>query len=155
VEIRKWWNASNMLQANYNKFQTLIGEDYLDVAQISYMGRTQHNFTLPKGFKAELMAMYIGPQIWGQGKLQGFGWVDAGVTKSVMKDKLSISVNATDVFRSQLIRVGIDFADIDTHFRQYRSNQGVRFTLKYNFAKGESFKVKSSSGSSDERNRLD
>jgi hypothetical protein len=155
VEIKKWWMTSNMLQVNYNQFQTQIGEDYLDVGQVSYMVRTQQNFTLPKGFKLELMAMYLGPQIWGQGLIEGFGWVDAGLTKSVMKDKLSISVNGTDIFRTQLIKAKVQFADIDTNFKQYRSNQGVRFTLRYNFAKGESFRVKSNSGSSEERNRLD
>jgi hypothetical protein len=155
IEIKKWWNTSNMLQVNYNQFQSQIGEDMLDVGQVSYMVRTQQNFTLPKGFKLELMGMYIGPQLWGQGQIGGFGWVDAGVTKSVMKDKLSISVNGTDIFRSQVIYADVKFADIDTHFRQYRSNQGVRFTLKYNFARGESFGVKSNSGSSEERNRLD
>lgn len=155
VEIKKWWATSNMLQVNYNQFQSQIGEDYLDVEQVSYMVRTQQNFTLPKGFKLELMAMYLGPQIWGQGEIGGFGWVDAGVTKSVMKDKLSISVNGTDLFRTQVINAKVQFADIDTSFRQYRSNQGVRFTLRYNFAKGESFRVKSNSGSSEERNRLD
>ncbi|GAA0877585.1 outer membrane beta-barrel family protein [Algoriphagus jejuensis] len=155
VEIKKWWSTSNMLQVNYNQFQSQIGEDLLDVEQVSYMARSQQNFTLPKGFKMELMAIYLSPQIWGQGQIQGFGWVDAGVTKSVMKDKLSISVNGTDIFRTQLIRAKVDFADIDTNFRQYRSNQGIRFTLKYNFAKGESFRVKSSTGSSEERNRLD
>lgn len=155
VEINKWWNTSNMAQVNYNQFQTPIGDDYLDVDQVSYMVRSQHNFTLPKGFKLEVMGMYLGPQIWGQGDIAGFGWVDAGVTKSVMKDKLAISVNGTDIFRTQLIKANVQFANIDTNFRQYRSNQGVRFTLRYNFAKGESFRVKSNSGSSEERNRLD
>lgn len=155
VEITKWWNTSNMAQANYNQFKSQIGTDFLDVAQISYMVRTQQNFTLPKGFKAEVVGMYLSPQIWGQGQIKGFGWVDAGITKSLMKDKLSLSVNGTDLFRSQVIRAKIDFANIDTGFRQYRSNQGVRFTLRYNFAKGESFRVRSNSGSTDERNRLD
>lgn len=155
IELKKWWNMSNMFQVNYNQFQSQIGEDFLDVAKVSYVARTQQNFTLPKGFKMEVMAMYLGPQIWGQGSIGGFGWVDAGVTKSLMKDKLSLSVNGTDLFRTQVIKANVQFADIDTNFRQYRSNQGVRFTLKYNFAKGESFRVKSNSGSSDERNRLD
>lgn len=155
VEIKKWWNTSNMVQVNYNQFKTPIGEDFLDVDQVSYMVRTQHNFTLPKGFKMELMAMYLGPQIWGQGDIAGFGWIDAGVTKSLMKDKLSLSVNGTDLLRTQVIKARVQFAEIDTNFRQYRSNQGVRFTLRYNFAKGESFRVRSNSGSSEERNRLD
>jgi hypothetical protein len=155
VEIKKWWTTSNMLQVNYNQFKTPIGGDFLDVEQVSFMVRSQQNFTLPKGFKFEVMGMYLGPQIWGQGSIGGFGWVDAGVTKSVMKDKLSLSVNGTDLFRTQVIRANIQFADIDTNFRQYRSNQGIRFTMRYNFAKGESFRVRSNTGSTEERNRLD
>ncbi|MHA7130578.1 TonB-dependent receptor [Algoriphagus namhaensis] len=154
VQIREWWGTSNMLQVNYNRFKSQIGDDYLDNAQTSFMVRSQHNLTLPKGFKVEVMGMYLGPQIWGQGQIEGFGWVDAGVTKSIMKDKLTIAVNATDLFRTQVIRAKIDFADIDTGFRQYRSNQGVRFTLRWRFAKGDSFRVNQSSGSEEERSRL-
>ena len=155
VEITTWWTTSNMLQVTYNQFQTRLGEDFLDVDQISYLVRSQQNFSLPKGFKLEVMGMYLGPQIWGQGAVGGFGWVDAGVTKSLMKDKLAISVNGTDIFRTQFINANVQFADIDTSIRQYRSNQGLRFTLTYNFSKGESFRVKSSTGSTEERNRLD
>lgn len=155
LQIREWWSTSNMVQVTYNRFKSQIGDDYLDNAQTSYMLRTQHNLNLPKGFKLELIGMYLGPQIWGQGMIDGFGWVDAGITKSIMKDKLTIAVNGTDLFRTQVIYADIKFADIDTNFRQYRSNQGVRFTVKYNFSKGESFRVKSNSGSSEERNRLD
>jgi Outer membrane receptor proteins, mostly Fe transport len=155
VEITKWWNASNMVQVTYNRFKSQIGDDFLDTDQVSFMARTQHNLTLPKGFKFELVGMYVGPQIWGQGTIKGFAWVDAGVTKTLMKDKLTLSVNGTDLFRSQIIRANVDFADINTGFRQYRSNQGVRFTLRWRFAQGESFRVRSSTGSSEERNRLD
>lgn len=155
VDIKEWWATSNMVQVNYNRNKSQIGDDYLDNANTSFMIRSQHNFVLPLGFKAELMGIYLGPQIWGQGEIAGFGWVDAGVTKSIMKDKITLSVNGTDLFRTQVIKAKVDFADIDTSFRQYRSNQGVRFTLKYNFSKGESFRVKSNSGSSEERNRLD
>ena len=155
VEIQKWWSSSNMVQANYNQFKSQLGQDFLDVAQISYMLRSQQNFNLPKGFKMEVVGMYLSPQLWGQGQIKGLAWVDAGATKSLMKDKLSLSVNGTDLLRSQVIRAKVDFADIDTSFRQYRSNQGVRLTLRYHFSKGESFRVRSSSGSTEERNRLD
>jgi hypothetical protein len=155
VDIKDWWATSNMVQVNYNRFKSQIGDDYLDNSQTSFMVRSQHNLTLPLGFKVEVMGIYLGPQIWGQGEIAGFGWVDAGVTKSILKDKITLSVNGTDLFRTQVIKANVEFADIDTNFRQYRSNQGVRFTLKYNFSKGESFWVKSNSGSSEERDRLD
>ena len=155
VELAKWWNSSNLVQVNYNKFKSLIGTDILDISQVSYLVRTQHNFNLPKGFKFELVGIYLSPQIWGQGEIKGFGWVDAGMTKSLMKDKLSLSINGGDLFRTQWIRASINFADIDTQIRQYRNDQSVRFTLRYNFSKGQSFRVNSNSGSSEERKRLD
>ena len=155
VELAKWWNTSNLVQVNYNKFKSLLGTDILDISQVSYLVRTQHNFNLPKGFKMELVGIYLSPQIWGQGEIKGFGWVDAGITKSVMKDKLSLSINGGDLFRTQLIRAAIDFAAIDTQIRQYRNDQSVRFTLRYSFSKGQSFRVNSNSGSSEERKRWD
>lgn len=155
VEFASWWNSSNLVQVNYNKFKSLLGADILDISQVSYVLRTQHNFNLPKGLKLELVGIYLSPQIWGQGELRGFGWVDAGVSKSFLKDKLSLSVNAGDLFRSQVIRAKVDFADIDTRIYQYRNTQNARITLRYNFAKGQSFRVNSNSGSSEERKRLD
>jgi hypothetical protein len=155
VEFASWWNSSNLVQVNYNKFKSLLGADILDISQVSYVLRTQHNFNLPKGLKLELVGIYLSPQIWGQGELRGFGWVDAGVSKSFLKDKLSLSVNGGDLFRSQVRRVKVDFADIDTSFRQYGNTQNARITLRYNFSKGQSFRVNSNSGSSEERNRLD
>ncbi len=155
IELTKWWNSSNLVQVNYNKFKSQLGKDVLDVSQVSYLLRTQHNFNLPKGFKLELVGIYLSPQIWGQGEIGGFGWVDAGMTKSLMKDKLSLSINGGDLFRTKWIRAAIDFSDIDTQIRQYRNDQNVRITLRYNFSKGQSFRVNSNSGSSEERKRLD
>ena len=155
VEIRPWWNASNMLQANHKKWTSMIGEAKLDVSQFSYMFRTQQNLVLPKGFKVEVVGMYLGPQLFGQARIKSFGWVDAGITKSFKDEKLTMTLNGTDLFRSQIIRADIQFDQIDTSFRQYRSNQGFRLTLRYKFSKGESFRVSERSGSTEERNRLD
>jgi hypothetical protein len=155
VELTTWWNTSNMVQANYSKWNSLIGDALLDVSQISYMLRSQHNMILPSGFKFELVGMFLGPQLFGQAQLRSFGWVDAGLTKSFSKDKFTLTVNGTDLFRTQVIRANVQFDNIDTSFRQYRNIQGVRFTLRYKFAKGESFRVSNRSGSAEERNRLD
>lgn len=155
LEIRPWWSTSNMIQVNYNKWNSMIGEALLDVEQTSYMLRSQQNITLPEGFKLEMVGMYLGPQLWGQAMLKSFGWVDAGVTKSFKKDKLTLTINGTDLFRTQVIRANVQFDKIDTSFRQYRSNQGVRLTLRYKFAQGENFRISNRSGSTEERNRLD
>lgn len=155
VEIRPWWNTSNMLQINNSSWKSMIGDALLDVSQTSFTVRSQHTISLPAGFKAEVMGMYIGPSQYGQAFIKGFGWVDAGLSKNIMKDKMTITVNGTDLFRTQFIRANVQFDNIDTRFEQYRSNQGIRFTLRYKFAQGENFRVSNRSGSVEERNRLD
>lgn len=155
VELSSYWNTANLVQVNYNKFNSRFGQDLLDVNQVSYLLRTQHNFTLPEGFKLEVVGLYLSPQIWGQGEIQGFAWVDAGLSKSLLKDKLTLAINGGDIFRSQIIYANVNFADINMSFRQYRNNQNFRITLRYKFAKGENFRVNSSSGSAEERKRLD
>lgn len=154
-EIKKWWNTNNMVQVTNSRWKSMIGDALLDVSQTSLTVRSQHTINLPKGFRAELMGMYVGPAQYGQASIKGFGWVDAGISKDILKDKLSLTVNGTDLFRTQIIRANVQFDNIDTKFEQYRSNQGVRFTLRYKFAKGENFRVSNRSGSTEERNRLD
>jgi hypothetical protein len=154
-QFAKWYNMSNMLQVNHNKFKSWIGDALLDVQQTSFMIRTQHNIILPKSYRLEVIGMYMGPQLMGQGLIRSLGWMDAGVTKSLMKDKMTLTVNATDVFASQIYRARIKFDNIDAGFSQYRNTQAVRVTMRYNFSKGEKFKVNSRSGSTEERNRLE
>jgi hypothetical protein len=153
-QFKKVYNMSNMIQVNHNKFRSLLDNQMLDVQQTSYTLRSQHNIMLPKGFKLELIGMYIGPQLFGQGLMNSFGWVDAGVTKSMMKDKLTLTVNGGDLFATQRYNARIQFANIDAGFTQYRNTQSVRFTARYNFSKGEKFRVNTRTGSAEERNRL-
>lgn len=154
-DITKWWSTSNMLQVYYNRFQSPLGTEMLDMEQVSGMFRSQHTLSLPKGYKMEIMGLYLSPFLEGQTKIQGVGWVDAGMTKSFKKDKFSLTVNATDVFRTQVFRVNVLFDQIDTRIEQYNSNQGIRVTLRYRFSHGEQFRVANRSGSKEEQNRLD
>ncbi len=154
VEIAKWWNTSNMIQLYNSKYQSMIGTEMFDISQLSYMARTQHNITLPKGFKVEMVGMYLSPFVEGQIKINGFGWVDAGITKSFKDDKFSLTVNGTDLFRTQRIKGNVSFDKINTDIRQYNNNQGVKVTLRWKFSRGENFKVTERSGSTEERDRL-
>ena len=154
VELTKWWSTNNMVQVYYNRFQSPIGDQLLDMEQVSGIFRSQHTLNLPKGFKMEVTGMYLSPFLEGQARIKGVGWVDAGLTKSFKDDKISLTVNATDVLRTQVFRVNVNFDQIDTRIQQYNNNQAVRFTLRYRFNYGEKFRVDQRSGSKEEQDRL-
>jgi len=155
VEFADWYSTSNMLQFNHDRFQSQIGDELLDVGQFSFMARTQHNINLPKGFRVELVGIYRSPARDGQLIMNSMAWLDAGVSKSFFEDKLSLTVNGTDLLRTQRFRGSINFDRINTDVSQYNSMQGVRMTLRWKFAQGENFKVSQTSGSTEERKRLD
>ncbi|MBD3630416.1 MAG: TonB-dependent receptor [Cyclobacterium sp.] len=155
VEFADWYSSSNMLQFNGNTFQSQLGDELLDERQFSFMARTQHNINLPKGFKVELIGIYRSPFRDGQLKIDAMSWMDAGVTKTFLDDKISLTVNGTDIFRTMRFKGNIDFHRINTDVQQYNSMQSVRFTLRWKFAQGEQFKVSQRSGSTEERNRLE
>jgi len=49
----------------------------------SFIGQIANiNFNLPKGYQTGSNGMYLVHKFWGQGSIESFGWVDAGVTKS-------------------------------------------------------------------------
>lgn len=155
VEFAEWYSTSNMLQLNGNTFQSQLGEELLDEKQFSFMVRSQHNLLLPKGFKLEMVGMYRSPFRDGQLVIQGMSWVDAGITKTFYEDKLSLTLNGSDIFRTMKFKGNIDFDRIDTDVKQYNSMQSIRFTLRWKFSQGEQFNVSQRSGSTEERNRLE
>jgi hypothetical protein len=155
VELAEWYATTNMLQFNAKRFQSQLESGLLDVSQFSFMARTQHNITLPKGFKIEMVGMYLSPFREGQVKIKGLAWMDAGVTKSFNDDKFSLTINGNDLFRTQRFNVFINFDQINTDVRQYNNTQALRVTLRWKFAQGENFRVSQRSGSTEEQNRLD
>ncbi|GAB3665992.1 outer membrane beta-barrel family protein [Echinicola sediminis] len=155
VDIAEWYSTSNMLHLYYKTYESQIGDEFLDMQQVSYMARSQHNITLPKGFKVELVGMYLSPFLEGQLEAKGFGWIDAGVTKTFKDDKFALTLNGNDLFRMRNFRGKVKFDKIDTEVRQYNSQQSIRLTFRWKFSKGENFKVSNRSGSTEERNRLD
>ncbi|MDN3669433.1 outer membrane beta-barrel family protein [Echinicola jeungdonensis] len=155
LEIADWWTVDNMLHFYHKNYQSQLGDELLDVGQFSWMARVQQNIRLPKGFKVELVGMYLSPFLEGQLDAEGMGWVDAGITKTFKNEKFTLTLNGNDILRTRRFRGKVTFDKINTDIRQYNSQQSVRLTFRWKFSKGEQFKVSNRSGSTEERNRLD
>lgn len=156
VEFAPWYTSNHTIQVSNNTFQSQLGDEMLDVSQISMMARTQHNLTLGKGWKAELVGTYMSRSRYGgQMVLNGLAWVDAGITKSFKDDKWSMSINGSDLLRTQRFTGNISFDQINTDVVQYNNIQSIRVGIRWKFSQGENFGVSQQNGSTEERNRLD
>ncbi len=80
----------------------------------SWSARLMNNFTLPRGFTAQLSGFYRSPMVMIQGEMKAMYSADMAVRKSVMNNNGTITLRLSDVFNTQ-------------RFQMY--NYGDNFTL--------------------------
>lgn len=153
--IAKWWDVTT----NLNLYRSKINTSNLNVesqdALISWFGKLNNNFKLPKNFVIQLSADYqskanlpvtqnqgqMGPpgmqaQSSSQGYIKPFWGVDVAFKKSFLKEnKASVTLSFSDIFRT---RANEQISQSDIFYQDYyrlNNPQMVRLNLSYRFGK--------------------
>lgn len=153
LQITPKWGMNNNVIFAYQDYTTILDEQSIENEQVFFMAQSTNNFQLPKGLKLEISTGYQGPLAHGLYKIESQWWVDAGIKRSFMDDKLDLSLNVSDIFRSRQV---IGSANIDGNinfFDQYFSAQSFKINLRYMFNKGEKFEMKKRNTNLEELNR--
>lgn len=168
--ISKWWD----LTTNLNLYESKINTSNLGVASqdalLSWFGKLNNNFKLPKNFTIQLSADYQskanlpvtqntnqqGPpgqqaQSSSQGYIKPFWGVDMAIKKSFFKQQqASVTLSASDIFRT---RYNEQISQSDIFYQDYyrlNNPQTIRLSLSYRFGKmdlgGSKRKTKQSGG---------
>lgn len=137
VKILKNWDTSNTLVIAYNEYNTMIDKQQVINDQVYYMLQSNHTILLPWKLKGEINGTYQGPAAYALYRIDPRWWVNVGLKKSFMEEKLEVSVNANDIFHTQHLIVSADVgegnvSDWDQYFRQ----RNIGFTLRYKFSRG-------------------
>jgi outer membrane receptor protein involved in Fe transport len=135
LPITKWWFSFTNLSANYSKYQTVVNNNLVNLDAAGFFGRTQHTFTLPKGFSTELVFFYVSPQISQEGlfKMKAMYALDWGISKQVLQKKGTIKLNVSDIFNNQRFRGTFDNAGHYTAVTSKWESQQVRLNFTYRF----------------------
>ena len=88
---------------------------------------------LPKGYEAQISAIYLAPDIIPQGQIDSRYSVDFGLKKSIQKGKGELILNATDIFNTMQIKKEIAGTTFKLLSMDYYETQVVRlgYTLKF------------------------
>ncbi|SFO56354.1 Outer membrane receptor proteins, mostly Fe transport [Chitinophaga sp. YR627] len=135
VTITKWWSSFTYLSAYYNKFQTIVDNQSVNISSGGFMGRTQQTFTLPKDLSAEVSVFYLSPQIADEGlfRMKHMCAVDLGVSKQILHKKGSLKLNVNDVFNIQRFRGSFENGGRYTGVTSKWESRQVRLTFNYRF----------------------
>ncbi|AEE50448.1 TonB-dependent receptor [Haliscomenobacter hydrossis] len=102
IQIRKWWGSFTNMTGSHVRNQADFGEGKtVALAATTFNIYSQHTFTLPKGWSAEVSGWYNAPSLWGGTfKMNAMWSMDMGIQKKIMEGKGNIKLGVGDVFRS-------------------------------------------------------
>ncbi len=153
LKILKNWDTNNTAVVAYQEYSSVLNNELVINDQIFYMLQSNHNISLPLGMRMEVNAGYQGPVVWGLYRIGKQWWVNLGLKKSFLDDKLDLSLNANDIFKGQRVVGGANIGGNINQFNQYFLSRSVGLTLRYRFSKGEQFDVKQRDTNLEELNR--
>jgi ferric enterobactin receptor len=152
--ITNWWDIST----NVNVYQSKINDGIVATAPQqalwSWFGKVNTNLKLPSGFTLQVSGMYQsktnipvnnnqnqpGPpntqaQNASQGYIRPFYEVDLGLKKSLMKNKMSLSLSFNDIFKSRRQDQYSYSQYFVQDYSRIRDPQLLRLNFMYSFGK--------------------
>lgn len=167
--LAKWWDIST----NVNIYNSKINSGVSSASQAalwSWFAKFNSNFRLPANFSIQLSAMYqsktnipaSGSNTGGQGMGGGMGGpmqaqsasqgyikefyaIDIAIKKTFMKNKMSVSLNVNDIFRTRYNISHTESIYFTQDYSRISNPQMVRLNFTYSFGKMDAllFKRKS------------
>jgi len=103
---------------------------------LMYGGSVGARWTLWKGGSVSVNAGGASPWVMLQGKSSGYSYTSLGVTQKLLKDKLDISLYASDPFSRKIYyRSDYEDATYTMHSENFRWGQSARISVVYRFGK--------------------
>lgn len=153
VKISNNWDISNNVIVMYQEFTNPVNGKMVVNDQVTAIAQSTHNIQLPQDIRLGLGGNYQGAAVYGLYRVEPQWWVDAGLKRSFLNDRLTLSMNVTDIFKSRIMKVDTELNGNVNAIEQYWGNRSFRVNLRYRFNKGSEFESKKRNVNLDELNR--
>jgi iron complex outermembrane recepter protein len=154
-QYTKWWSGNIYLNVANNQLTGPINNEPVSISANTFMANISQQFKLNKGYSAELSGFYRTEGLEGIFRIKGFGVVNIGVSKQIMKNKGTIRLNVRDIFWSQRIKGESRYGTVDANFRQFNDNRIANISFTYRFSKGKATAgPRKRGGADDEQSRV-
>lgn len=153
IKVSNNWDISNNVIVMYQEFTNFNNGKMVVNDQVTAIAQTTNNILLPKNIRLELGGNYQGAAVYGLYRVEPQWWVDAGLKRSFLDDRLTLSMNVTDIFKSRMMKVDTELNGNVNAIDQYWGNRSFRINLRYRFSKGSEFESKKRNVNLEELNR--
>ena len=135
--ITKWWTSNIYATVYNNEFKGIVNGDPVTIGATTGMTNVMEQFKFNKGWGAEVSGFYRTEGVEGIFRIKGFGMMNLGLSKQMMKNKGSLRVSIRDVLWSQKIKGESKYSNIDAAFQQFGESRVVNVSFTYRFSKGK------------------
>jgi outer membrane receptor protein involved in Fe transport len=126
-----WWK----LDGSLNFFRAITDGSNLDDSfqsdTYSWFARTTSRFTFWKNTDFQLRANYEAPQLMPQGKRKAIATLDAAVSRDVLKNQGTLTLNVIDVFNSRRFRTVMEGENFYTYINSQGRLRQINLTFNY------------------------
>jgi len=157
VTISSWWKMQTNITGVYQKIKTDTEGKLIHINNFNANIFNSHTITFPAGFTAELSALYNSASFWGISKMKALGSVNIGVKKKLAKNKGSITMNVSDLFRTNTLKLAANNVGENQVSGWSQRYEARVMRLTYSRTFGNSFlkgNGQRSTGSEEERTRV-
>ncbi|MBS1495832.1 MAG: TonB-dependent receptor [Bacteroidetes bacterium] len=137
LNITKWWTGYANIWYNFQQLNGTYNNVVVNVNASSYGAYMQQSFLLGKNYKAELSGWFNGPGLESVWKHEAMGGLDAGIQKQFMKNKATVKLAVTDIFRTTKFKAYSNLGNTVLNINQQNENQTVRISFNYRFGNSQ------------------
>lgn len=153
VELASFWNTNNNLVLNQQHFDITLNGEKVSNDNFFYLFQTNHQISLPWDISFELNGSLQGPVGYGVYTIDEQWWVDAGLKKSFLDDRLNVTVSATDIFEGKRMDINAGFFGNTIYINQYFDEQAISINLRYKLSSGSNTEKRARQNKLEELNR--
>ncbi len=142
LQFTRAWDAT----VNLNFFQNNLIIGNIDTAYTRYLsdnsgfswfGKANTSIKLPRNFSLQLNANYESPKVIAQGKLNETYWVDVALRKNLLKNKATIILNCSDIFKTHTLVTNYNLSTYNETINRVRETRILNLTFTYRFGKSD------------------
>lgn len=154
--VTKWWTSNVNINVYNDNYKGIINNAPIHLSATSFVFTCTQQFKLNKTLTAELNGRYRNGWLEGIMRARHVGFVGAGISQQVLKNRGSIRLTARDIFYTQKFRANSRYSNVDFSVYQAAETQVVSIGFTYSFSKGKKIAPvkRTAGGATEEQNRI-
>lgn len=153
-QFMPWWSFSANFSPFYRMYNGTLPEGKLDVNTGGMNWYVNNTFKLKKKWKGQLSSWGSAGTVDGMYRTAWLGSLDAGMSKSIFKDRCMLRLTMIDIFNTQRWLQRARFANVDFDYRRKWESRGLRLQISWKIGKKNYSARNRNTGAEDENGRI-